>query len=133
MAADNLAQRGKTQQVDLLGSTSEANLSAELEALPNVSGGGSAEPSVGLEVRLAALEARIRRLEARPTGTDRSQENLEALSERREMTPTVRLRTEGGGVPRLSDGFLGSFQRGQPGSAIVGNDVGVGVSVGVMF
>lgn len=49
--------------------------------------------------------------------------------------PTYRFSAAGAGVPRLSDGFRGSFRPGPNRGlwAAGGDDVSVGVSVGIMF
>lgn len=85
----------------------------------------AAGPADALEARVAALEARLAELEGGG--------GLERTSLVDQRAPTIRLRTEEGAVPRLSEGFVGSFRPGQIGRVAAGDDVSVGVSVGVMF
>ena len=129
MAADNLSARGASQAGLQSGSQSPGSP----ETVPS-------DQSGELESRFNLLEVRVRRLEE-AAAAEPGQRSLESineragdrLAERRATSPIVGLRTEGGGVPKLSDGFLGSFRGGQAARAMVADDVSVGVSVGVMF
>lgn len=89
------------------------------EGLPSPSTGGD------LETRLASLEERVRALEG--------EGGFESVRSSLNLGPTVRLQTDSFELPRLSDGFLGSFQPGSAKRLHAADDVSVGVSVGVMF
>lgn len=91
-----------------------------------------AQPGASVTARLEALEARVRQLEAR-VGTAPMGGSLEGLGGAPMPASAVQLRTEGGGLPKLSDGFIGSFRGGRPARILAADDVSVGVNVGVMF
>jgi hypothetical protein len=94
--------------------------------------GSASPPSGSVNTRLDALEARVRQLEARLAGVATGGD-LEAISGSPVLASAVQLRTEGGGLPKLSDGFINSFRGGNPGRVMTADDVSVGVNVGVMF
>ena len=92
----------------------------------------SAQQGGSVGSRLEALEMRVRQLEAR-VGMTTTAGNLEGLAVPPLAIGAVQLRTEGGGLPKLSDGFIGSFRGGRAARVMAADDVGVSVNVGVMF
>lgn len=126
MAADNIAKHSAVGQepVNATGSTDTSNVDPDLESVSRTGGTG-----FSVEAQVQALEERVGRLE---TSVFR-EGGLESLGDRVDASPTVQLRTEGGGVPRLSEGFLRSFSGGQAARVMAADDVGVGVNIGVMF
>jgi hypothetical protein len=122
MAGDNLAKRR----------------GAALPATPQLSSvtpqiSNDVESGSSLEGRVAGLEARVRKLEAGDAAATSGVEKLEAIGDRLRPAVTVKLSTAGGGVPKLSSGFIGSFRGGQAARVMAADDVSVGVNVGVMF
>ena len=128
MANESIAARASKPWSGV--TTLESAGHSELDDAPSSFEQRQSELIAGLENRIHALEAKIGRLEInRISG---SSENLESFGESSLKGPTIKLQTSGE-LPKLSDGFLGSFRRDRLGHAVVGDDVGVGVNVGVMF
>lgn len=122
MAADNMARRAGANPAEPTATGGKPL--ADLESLaPN---DGRTSP---IDRQIQALEQRIRRLEASVI----SNGSLESAGDRIDAFPTVQLRTESGGVPKLSEGFLRSFRGGEAARVMTADDVGVGVTIGVMF